>query len=205
MAQVLSPHPTLHTCAKWGFKILVDKLSHKHNEFWLESKILTNQNILRMGDASLVSELVIAMCEGIQSKKQIRAFYGKYEKSFDHDTEILEDFFDNTIKLIKTIFNEGLKNTPFRRIHLFYTLFTSIYHTEYSIKNIDRKPKHVDKKHYERLKITLTDLNFLFNTVAVQNVSSAQIQFLEDSRRATTDTKVRIRRSEFIIDIINGL
>ena len=62
------------------FKILVDTLSHKHNDFWIENKLLTHQNILRMGDVTLVADLVIAMCEGIQSKKQIKGYYAKYEK-----------------------------------------------------------------------------------------------------------------------------
>lgn len=187
------------------FKILVDKLSHKYNDFWLESKILTNQNILRMGDASLVAELIISMCDGIQSKKQIRPFYSKYEKEFNYSPDELENQFDATIELIRTVLNDGVKSTPFRRIHLFYTLFTSFYHTEYGLKDFEKLQKRIDKTKYERVKSSLTDLNYLFDTVALQNVTTEQVQFLEDSRRATTDTKVRVRRSEFIVDLLNSL
>lgn len=187
------------------FKILVDKLSHKHNDFWLENKLLTNQNILRMADATLVADVVIAMIEGIQSKKQIKPLYAKYEKEFDHNVEDLEYKFDSTIELIKNVFNEGLKHTPFKRIHLFYTLFTSLYHTKFNLKNIQRGQQEIELNKYERVKNTLTDLNVLFGTVPFQNMTVEQIQFLEDSRRATTDTKVRIRRSEFIIDTINSI
>ncbi|OUD34892.1 DUF262 domain-containing protein [Flavobacterium sp. FPG59] len=187
------------------FKILVDKLSHKHNDFWLENKLLTHQNILRMADVTLVSDLVISMCEGIQSKKQIKAYYLKYEKSFDFDSESIEKSFDETIELLKTIFNEGLKNTPFKRIHLFYTIFTSLYHTKYGLKNFSKVRIQIPENKFERAKLNLTNLNILFDTIPFQNMSVEQIQFLEDSRRATTDTKVRIRRSEFIIDIINSL
>lgn len=188
------------------FKILVDKISHKHNEFWLDNKLLTHQNILRMSDATLVADIVIAMCEGIQSKKQIKSYYAKYEKSFDYDVAELEKSFDDTIDLIKVIFNEGLKHTPFKRIHLFYTLYTSFYHTKFGLKNFTRDKKSIDRAKYERVKLSLTDLNILFDTVPFQkDMSVEQIQFLEDSRRATTDTKVRVRRSEFIIDIINSI
>ncbi|HWD88021.1 MAG TPA: DUF262 domain-containing protein [Mucilaginibacter sp.] len=187
------------------FKILVDKLSHKHNDFWLENKILTNQNVLRMGDATLVADLMIAVCEGIQSKKQIRAFYTKYEKSFTENADELEIRFDNTFELIKNVFNEGLKPTPFKRIHLFYTLFTSFYHTKYGLKDFEKEQKEIPKTKYEKLKTTLTSLDFLFATDTLKRVTTDQIQFLEDSRRATTDTKVRIRRTEFIVDIINTL
>lgn len=78
-----------------------------------------------MEDATLVADLVIAMLEGIQSKKQIKSFYNKYEREFDYDITDITYKFDMTMYLIKEIFNEGLKKTEFKRIHLFYTLFTS--------------------------------------------------------------------------------
>ena len=187
------------------FKILVDKLAHKHNEFWLENKLLTNQNILRMADVTLVADLVIAMCEGIQSKKQIKSYYSKYEKSFEFDSDLISIQFDQTIDLMKAIFNEGLKLTPFKRIHLFYTIFTSLYHTEFGLKNIIVESKKIPKEKFERIRHTLTDLNVLFDTVPFKFITVDQIQFLEDSRRATTDTKVRARRTEFILDVINSL
>lgn len=187
------------------FKILVDNLSHKHNDFWLDNKLLTHQNILRMGDATLVADLVIAMCEGIQSKKQIKPFYAKYEKSFPHSSETLESNFDDIIELAKSIFNEGIKVTPFKRIHLFYTLFTSLYHTKYGLKTFNKPQVEIPANKFERIKTSLTGLNVLFETIPFQNMSVEQIQFLEDSRRATTDTKVRIRRTEFIVGIINSL
>ena len=187
------------------FKILVDELSHKHNEFWLESKLLTHQNILRMGDVTLVSDLVIAMCEGIQSKKQIKPFYTKYEKSFDFDRENLAMNFDEVIELIKTVFNEGIKNTPYKRIHLFYTLFTSFFHTNFGLKDLKKEQKKIEKNKFERTKNVLTELNVLFDTIPFKGMTVGQIQFLEDSRRATTDTKIRVRRTEFIVDIINSI
>jgi hypothetical protein len=188
-----------------AFKILVDKLSHKHNDFWLESKLLTHQNILRMGDISLVADMVIAMCEGIQSKKQIKSYYTKYEKTFEFNPEKLERDFDEVIALIKLVFDEGIKNTPFKRIHLFYTLFTSFYHTKYGLKNFVKEIRLIEQNRFERIKNSLTGLNVLFDTAPLTNLNAGQIQFLEDSRRATTDTKVRVRRSEFIVDIINSL
>jgi hypothetical protein len=187
------------------FKILVDTLSHKFNDFWFESKLLTHQNILRMADITLVADLVIAMCEGIQSKKQIKPYYAKYEKAFEFNRENLEKEFEEVMALIKLVFNEGIKNTPFKRIHLFYTLFTSFYHTKYGLKNFEKERKPIEQNRFERVKSSLTGLNVLFDTIPFLNMSVGQIQFLEDSRRATTDTKVRVRRSEFTIDIINSL
>ena len=187
------------------FKILVDKLAHKHNDFWLDNKLITHQNILRMADVTLVADLVIAMCEGIQSKKQIKAFYGKYEKTIYFDSDLIEAKFDETIGLLKGVFNEGLKKTPFKRIHLFYTVFTSFYHSMFNIKNLERESKAITKNRFELVKTTLSGLNEIFDVFPGPQITSAEAQFLEDSRRATTDTKVRIRRSQFIVDILNSL
>lgn len=202
---VLNEQEKIHASHFSEFKIIVDRIAHKFNEFWIENKLLTNQKILRMEDTTLVADLIIAAIEGIQSKKQIKSFYNKYEKSFDFDIKEIEKNFDNTMYLIKDIFNEGLKNTEFKRIHLFYTLFTSIYHTLYGLRDIQIPQRKIDPKNYERIKLNLTDLNKIFELKIINRLPAEQIQFLEDSRRATTDTKVRIRRTEFILNILNSI
>ena len=171
----------------------------------LSFEIRSNQNILRMADVTLVADIVIAICEGIQSKKQIKSYYTKYEKKFDFNSIEIEQEFDETIKLMKLVFNDGIRNTPFIRIHLFYTLFTSFYHTKFRLKNLNKSQQVIGQEKFERIKNSLTGLNMLFDKLPFQNLTVDQIQFLEDSRRATTDTKVRVRRTEFIIDIINSL
>ncbi len=197
-AVVLNQQEKINASHFSPFKILVDNISHKYNDFWIENKLLSTQQILRMADATLVSDLVIAMCEGIQSKKQIKPFYDKYEKEFAYDTGSLEGNFDATMNVLTAIFNEGLKNTPFQRIHLFFTLFTSIYHALYGIKNITSPIQTISANKYERIKLSLTELNSLFDATPIDSTPREDLQFLEDSRRATTDAKVRRRRTEYI-------
>jgi hypothetical protein len=202
---ILNDQEKIHANHFSLFKIVVDRLAHKFNDFWTENKLLTNQKILRMEDTTLVADLVIAMLEGIQSKKQIKSYYAKYEKEFNHDTEMIERRFDTTMYLIKDIFNEGLKNTEFKRIHLFYTLFTSFYHTLFGIAEIEKPVRLIKNGKFEQLKLRLTALNQLFEMKSLTQLSVADTQFLEDSRRATTDTKVRLRRTEYLLDIINSI
>lgn len=202
---ILNEQEKIHANHFSQFKITVDTISHRLNEFWIENKLLTNQKVLRMEDTTLVADLVIAMIEGIQSKKQIKLYYNKYEKEFNHDTELIINNFENTIYLIKDVFNEGLKNTEFKRIHLFYTLFTSFYHTQFGLVDINKPAKKIDKGKFEQIKLRLINLNRLFETKVVSSLPEADIQFLEDSRRATTDTKVRIRRTEYLLNIINSI
>ena len=185
------------------FKILADRISHKYNEFWIENRVITTRNILRMNDVTLVSDLIIAMCEGIQTKKQIKSYYSKYEKNFPFDDRELENNFDKTIEIINGIFSNDLKSTEFQRIHVFYSLFTSIYHSQFGLKNIEPEQIVIEPENYPKVRNILEQIESLFQAEDDTLLEKDEIQFLTDCRRATTDTTVRIRRTEFIVNLIN--
>lgn len=202
-AVTLNEQEKIHASHFSSFKILVDKVAHKYNDFWIENKILTNQKVLRMEDATLVSDLIIAMVEGVQSKKQIKSFYNKYEKDCDIDIQEVEIQFDTIIHYIQKIFPENLKKTEFNRIHLFYTLFTSIYHCIYGLKNLENPRVKLDD--LDKINTQLNSINAYFDLKIFSDVPPEVIQFLDDSRRATTDTKVRLRRTEFLINLLKKI
>ncbi|MGO2279271.1 DUF262 domain-containing protein [Psychrobacter sp. AOP7-D1-21] len=187
------------------FKVLADNISHKYNDFWLKNNIINSQNVLRMGDVTLVSDLIIAMCEGIQTKKQIKSYYAKYENNFPYEENVLESCFDHTISVISNVFDDDLKSTEFKRIHLFYTLFTAIYHMLYGIKNIELTHKKILEKDYPKIRNVLERVDVIFNIEDITILNKDEIQFLNDSRRATTDTTVRLRRTEFIVNLLNSI
>lgn len=184
------------------FKTLADRLAHNFNAFWLDNKILKEAEILRMSDVTLVADLLIAMIEGIKSKKQIKTYYTQFEKDFNQDVEILENNFSATIAIIQGIFANELKNSELRRIHLFYTLFTGIYHLNFGIPHIAKQQMPITPNDYARVANRLETINSIFETEQVGILSEVEARFLEDSRRATTDTAVRARRTEYLIDII---
>lgn len=57
------------------FKVLADKIGHKYYSYWTDQSILTPKNIMRMQEVNLVADLLIAMLEGVKSKRQIKKFY----------------------------------------------------------------------------------------------------------------------------------
>lgn len=126
------------------FKVLADKIGHKYNEYWTSQGILTSKNIVRMLEVNLVADLLIAMIEGIKSKKQIRKYYDQYEKEFELDTDSLEKRFDCVIAAISSLFPEGLADTEFRRPHVFYSLFTMATHCLYGLPNCHTPRKNLE-------------------------------------------------------------
>ncbi len=184
------------------FKTLSEKLAHTFNDFWLKSKILTDKEILRMDDVNLTSDLLIAMTAGIKSKKQIKSFYSTYEKEFNFIPDELENKFNDVIETIQGIFENNLKETEFKRIHIFYSLFTTIFHLKFGLIGIDKQMLNIKQNDYARINSRLANIDSIYATEEIRLLNEREVQFLEDSRRATTDKLVRERRTNYLIDLI---
>jgi len=188
------------------FKTLADQLGHQYQDFWATNKILTDAQIIRMGDTTLAADLLIAMIEGIQSKKQIRKYYDQYENQFGDDPSILGNNFKATLQVISDIFGSSLKTSEFRRIQVFYSLFTTIYHFQFGLKNMDIDRRMLKVSDYARISSVLEKIETVFTISDKNQLNKEERQFLEDSQRATTDAAVRIRRTKFIaLNILNSL
>jgi hypothetical protein len=186
------------------FKTLADKLGHEFFDFWVNNRILSEAQIVRMGDVTLVADLLIAMIEGIRSKKQLKVFYAMYERDFPEDTDVLEFQFRQTLTDVASVFDGSLKRTEFRRNHIFYSLFTALYHLRWGLPDVDRPKLGYDDWNYARIRNAVGVVDEIFLIEDKRTLGKREAQFLEDSRRATTDAKVRLRRTEFLLDVILG-
>ncbi len=184
------------------FKTLSDKIGHKYYSVWITNNILTDKQVIRMGDVSLVADILIAMIEGIRSKKQLKNYYDVYEKNFPYDVESLEQRFDCIMDLIFKIFPESLKQTEFHRIHLFYSLFTALFHLQFGLQKFKQPQLSMTPNDFPKIRSRLESIESIFATEDIKLLSEENVQFLEDSRRATTDAVVRQRRTSLLIDII---
>lgn len=184
------------------FKVLADKIGHKYNEYWINQGILTPKNIVRMLEVNLVADLLIAMMEGIKSKKQIKKFYDQYEKEFEEDTDDLEQRFDGVVAVISSLFPEGLADTEFRRPHVFYSLFTTVAHCLYGLPNCTGLRKELEGSAKEPARNALDKVEEIFEAESFDMLTKLEQQFLQDSRRATTDEAVRLRRTTFLLSLL---
>jgi len=184
------------------FKRLADDLAHDYFQYWVENRILTETSVMRMADVSLTADLVIAMCEGIRSKKQIRAFYAEYEKDFKHDVDDMRRRFDSTLQTIQALYPEGIRRSEFRRVHLFYTLFTAIYEVTFGLPEFRSGPTGRIEPNSERVRYRLDRIDEIFAAKDPAELQKSERQFLADSRRATTDASVRERRTAYLVDLI---
>lgn len=184
------------------FKMLADRIAHSYYEFWTKNRIISEQNVLRMLDAQLVADILIAMIEGVKPKKQIKRFYDTYEKEFPHDPEALEIKFRHIMSSIENIFENGLRNRAFRRVHVFYSLFVSLCHLEFGVPSMSETRVPLAELGWQRLSRKLERVDVIFDEDDKTALEREERQFLEDCRRATTDATVRSRRSAFLVSLM---
>jgi hypothetical protein len=201
-AVVLNEQERLNATHFGPFKLLADQLGHEYSGIWVKTGVLTDAQVVRMADVALAADLLIAMIEGIRSKKQIKNFYEQYEIAFENDVVELVSRFRTISADIEGLFEGQIASTPFRRIHIFYSLFTALYAVRFGLRGVEAMRTESISWSYPRLRQALAPVDELFGSEDKRSLSEEQQQFLEDSRRATTDAKVRLRRTHFIATLL---
>jgi len=201
-AVILNEQEKINALHFGPFKLLADKIGRKYYDYWTTQAILSKQQVLRMLEVNLVADLLIALREGIKSKKQITKFYNQYEKQYDDDVVAVEECFDGVIAKIAELYPEGLADTEFSRVHLYYTLFTAVAHCLYGLKELKASRPKLDATGVQRARNGLDHISEIYADPTAEGLSEAERTFVQDSRRATTDETVRSRRTAFLIGLM---
>ncbi len=179
------------------FKQSAYKIGYRYVKYWVDSGVLTKAKVTRMGEAELASDILAAAIEGIQSNKTIEKIYSKYE---DEDADIRK-YVQQSINVMDFILElypaEELKQTNFRRVHIFYSLFCAIYHSMFGIVNLEADRLSGLRKKTGTVKVSLDDFSAKYD----EETESLE-KFIDASRRATTDTANRIYRAKVLSNVI---
>lgn len=179
------------------FKQLVFKLSHMYYKFWVDNKIFTNYQIMRMYEVALTIDLIITMIDGIQNRKDAEKYLKKYDECFN-EKEVFEKRFNEIISLIKDIYNSELKNSNYRKPALFYSLFLMLYHIKYTDNiNLTDKFKYKIKDKLDSIDIMIDD--------KMEQKSKEELDFITSISRATSDSSSRITRTQYLIKQIESI
>jgi hypothetical protein len=178
------------------FKQTVYELALEHYVFWLSNKILTDQNVARMQEAELVSELLVTMLDGIRATRagDLREFYRRYDDDFPQSREIKQQF-QATIDLIGEIYGDNLGHSFFRRKPAFYTLFVALFDARFGLPDSSRRRITFAPSIVRRLRGRLGQLE---ETLAQGEPPDSFRQFLQDTRYATADVGRRRARHKFM-------
>jgi hypothetical protein len=185
------------------FKQAAFGLGYKYVNYFIRGQILTKSSVARMAESELTSDLLMALIGGVQSNKSIEQFYKKYEDE-EGPIEKVTERFDKIMSFIGAIYPpEELGGTNWSRIHLFYTLFTAIGHCLFGLDGLDDKTRYkVQEKDLGQVRFCLDEISATYDLVAsdLDNPDHPKDykEFINRSRRGTTDTQSRIYRANFV-------
>ena len=150
------------------FRMLAYKLAYEAMPFWQENNIFTDKLILRMQEAQLVSELLLAMIEGISAgdKRVIDNAYRDYDEQLPQ-RNTLEKRFTLIIDTIGTILGESLQETIFKSVRLLYPLYCAIYHMQFGLPEMKNHRTPFRPPDYQKVRTALEQVDDIFTRVKV--------------------------------------
>jgi len=181
------------------FKQVSYRMGYSYVNYWLESGVLTKLKVARMGEAELSSDLLVVSVDNIQSSKQIPKYYKEYD-SDDISLDKEESRMRKVLDLIVSLYpSNDLKATNFKRIQLFYSLYCAFYHSLYGLDNVNAPRAKRLESNLSKVRILLDNFSALYD-----EEDDSLEEFIDASRRATTDQNKRIRRAEILCEVIGG-
>ena len=179
------------------FKTLMYNLALKNLNRWREWKIFTEDNISRMLEVELSSELSIFILKGLFAKKQnfIGQIYKKYDETFQEINEV-EKRFDIVMEAIDENIGNNLQFSAYKNKTIFFGLFGIVYELLYG-KNASLEKKQPQIISKEKWAILNTESDKFTKKIVPQNV-------IEAITRRTTDLSSRKILLEHLRKIING-
>ncbi len=182
------------------FKQTAYSLGYRYVDYWIQGGILTKSQVNRMSEATLASDLLVALVSSVQNPRAVETYYRRFEDE-PGDLEEAEQQFDSTMTFLGEIYppNE-LKETNFSKIALFYSLFVSIAHILFKVEGIDAPRPTLNKENFGRARVRLDEISARFDE---KDPPAEYLPFVEAGRRGTTDAVKRKFRSEFICKKLN--
>ena len=120
------------------------------------------------------------------------------------ELERVESQFDEIMSYVGEIYpSRELATTNWARIHLFYSMFASIAHALFGVGNLaqNNRPR-LNRNSVARARVKFDEISARYDAYTTRNgeadAPADYREFIERSRRGTTDTGARVFRSNFI-------
>lgn len=109
-------------------KTLIYEIAAEYHTFWVDFKILTPNQIARMADATLVSDIIYTLMQGIKSASSpaVDRMYSEYDDDLSIKKEIYKNF-NSVITVLGHFFESQHIKNVFKPKFMFYSLFLVIY------------------------------------------------------------------------------
>ena len=172
--------------AKWfgEFKSSVYLLAKQFSTFFGINEVFSPKQILRMAEAEFISELLLAMHEGIRerSKRVIDSAYKKYDDEF-LNRRTHEKRFRDTIDIIGGILGADLPQLEFRAPRLFYPLFCAIFHLKFGMPRLGVARSSFKVTDHPKIKMALEQVDELIEKIKAAEDEHEDIDLSIEERK----------------------
>jgi hypothetical protein len=172
--------------AKWfgEFKSSTYLLSKDFVGYLAAAKVFSARSILRMAEAEFISELLLAIHEGIREGKKsiIDNAYKNYDDDFP-GRKLHERRFRETMDAIGAITDGDLSKLKFRATRLFYPLFCAVYHLKYGLPRLSSPRVPIKVVQYPKLKTVLEQTGDLIDKIKAAEDANERIDLSAEDRR----------------------
>jgi hypothetical protein len=181
----------------WGpFIKLMEEISDF--EFWSEAGIFSANDRRRMLDIEFISELAVAVLNGLQNKKKrLEEFYQQYETKFE-DQEKLRSIFIRVLGEIEQLVPNLIK-TRWRKKSDFYTLFLKL------AQHIGQLPLAADHRTIvaQALSGLASDVDgVITEEVVPEGISQNVLDYVKYVERAASDLGPRKERARVLDEVL---
>ena len=118
------------------FKTCAFEIGYEFIDYWQTSRILSQTQVNRMGEAELASDLLVAFLVQIQSPKAIETVYRNFEDEEGNIPEAQERLRDAVRMAARIYPEEEIRETSWTKKHMYYSLVTCIGHIQSPIPNV---------------------------------------------------------------------
>ncbi len=179
------------------FKTIMYDLAIEQLERWRRWQILTDDQISRMKEVELSSDLVMNMIDGITGKTQKRldGIYKMYDNKFTGMKEVIRRF-RRVMDVIDDQIGVRIVDTVYTSEVYFFTLFVYLYNELYGLGS------SLQKKRSKSISSSLK--NSLFKASDDFQSEDVPSEVLDAVRRASADFGRRKTRLDYLISVCNA-
>ena len=179
-----------------SFKTAMYELALEQLDRWRDWRLFNEQDIARMSEVELTSDLCITIMDGLygKSKKKIDDKYRLLDERFDEADEVAKRF-RATMDTIDDIIGRDVASSVYQREVFFYSLFALTYHEMWGLGSSlhRRKARQFDRDRLRRA-VRLVGVRFEKRQVPEE--------FEDAVDRATSDLGRRTSRHNYLLEVL---
>lgn len=194
-----------HAMYQGFFKWFIVDSADKHSPALADLKILSSKLLSRMGDAEFISDLVVALDQGIVAKtsKQIEDLYKGYDRAFPNENlykDVIDDFFNVLLTRLSPLHESYMMKS-----YVVHSLFCAFVACKYGIPNQEEHTDIIASRdrvfNFDKINNDLLELAYAHE---VQDVEGEHANYVEACLSSTTKKIQRTVRFKVLVKVFAG-